>query len=141
MTPDLTDLARRAVVCKGWRWLPGMRTADAMRVIHDETLFPGRPCAIREGSWIDTAPPRPLRDALPDLTDPATLGCIFALVREAWGKPHMSLECRLVTHYGKWEWAVIALDEPKIIPVYAWSGRIFHQRHPHTTANGSVVPR
>ena len=24
---------------------------------------------------------------LPDLTDPATLGCLLALVREAWGKP------------------------------------------------------
>lgn len=83
MTPDLVDLARRAVACKGWRWLPGMRTTDAMRVIHDETLFPGRPCAIREGAWVDTAPPRPLRDALPDLADPATMGCLLALVRHA----------------------------------------------------------
>ena len=29
---------------------------------------------------------------LPDLTDPATLGCLLALVREAWGKPHAYVE-------------------------------------------------
>jgi hypothetical protein len=66
-----------------------MRTTDAMRVIHDETAFPGRPCAIREGGWVDTSPPRPLTDALPDLTDPATLGCLLALVREAWSDSQM----------------------------------------------------
>ena len=29
----------------------------------------------------------PRRSVLPDLTDPATLGCLLALVREAWGDP------------------------------------------------------
>jgi hypothetical protein len=29
---------------------------------------------------------------LPDLSDPATLGCLLALVREAWGKPHAYVE-------------------------------------------------
>ena len=86
MTDEQIALSRRAVACRGWRWLPGMRTTDAMRVIHNETAFPGRPCAIREGSWVDTSPPRPLGDALPDLSDPATLGCLLALVREAWGQ-------------------------------------------------------
>jgi hypothetical protein len=28
-------------------------------------------------------------DALPDLTDPATLGCLLALVREAWQDPYL----------------------------------------------------
>lgn len=28
-------------------------------------------------------------DAVPDLTDPATLGCVLALVREAWGRPDL----------------------------------------------------
>jgi hypothetical protein len=26
---------------------------------------------------------------VPDLSDPATLGCLLALVREAWGKPDL----------------------------------------------------
>jgi hypothetical protein len=82
---EMIALARRVVACEGWRWMPGMRTLNAMRVVHDPDLWPDRPCALREGCWIDTAPPRPLNDDLPDLTDPATMGCLLALVREAWG--------------------------------------------------------
>jgi hypothetical protein len=81
----MINRGKRAVACRGWQWMPGMRTLDAMRVIHDPDRWPDRPCAIREGSWVDTAPPRPLGDHLPDFTDPATLGCLLALVREAWG--------------------------------------------------------
>lgn len=106
MTPDLVDLVQRAVACPRWRWLPGMRTLDAMRVIHDETLFPGRPCAIREGGWVDTAPPRPLRDAFPDLSDAATLGCLLALVREAWGDDRAYL-CDF-TGYDSVDWGVVS---------------------------------
>ena len=83
MTEEQIALAKRAVACKGWRWMPGMRTTEGMRTIHDPRLWPDRPCAIREGTWVDTAVPRPLGDHLPDLTDPATLGCLLALVREA----------------------------------------------------------
>lgn len=28
MTDDMTELARRAVACEGWRWVPGMRAAS-----------------------------------------------------------------------------------------------------------------
>jgi hypothetical protein len=83
----MLDLARRAVACKGFRWKPGMRTTDGMRVIHEPRLWPYRPCAIREGTWVDTAVPRPLGDHLPDFTDAATLGCLLSLVREAWDDP------------------------------------------------------
>lgn len=67
MTEDNIALAKRLVACKGWRWMPGM--ADT---------WGGR---VREGDGIDRI------KALPDLTDPATLGCLLALVREAWGDP------------------------------------------------------
>jgi hypothetical protein len=89
MTDEQIALAKRAVACKGWRWMPGMLTTEGMRVIHDPHLWPDRPCAIREGTWVDTAVPRPLGDHLPDLTDPATLGCLLALVREAWDQEDM----------------------------------------------------
>ena len=43
-------------------------------VVHD---------GIAPGPWYD------LDGALPDLDDPATLGCLLALVREDWNDPHI----------------------------------------------------
>lgn len=104
MTEEQIALARRAIACKGWRWMPGMRTTEGMRTIHDPRLWPDRPCAIREGTWVDTAVPRPLGDHLPDLTDPATLGCLLALVREAWeprrGTDHIASTVHTSTGWG-----------------------------------------
>jgi hypothetical protein len=65
MNEEQIALARRAVACKGWRWMPGM--ADC---------WGGR---VREGDGLDRS------SAFPDLTDPATLGCLLALVRQAHG--------------------------------------------------------
>ena len=82
------DLARRAVACPGWRWLPGMLTRQHGRVID------GNGVAIVDGARLiapalDRAWTVPAREvaALPDLTDAATVGALLALVREAW-EPH-----------------------------------------------------
>ena len=77
MTEEQIDLARRAVACKGWRFMGGMLVSDAIgkQRIYDDVA--GEPYWSTDG-W------------LPDLTDPATLGCLLALVREAWGDPHAS---------------------------------------------------
>ena len=87
----MEKLAKRAVACKGWRWLPGMLTLeeivppaitlgwDAARVLHADEGDAVRVCTVLGKA-------RDIHDtALPDLTDPATLGCLLALVREAWG--------------------------------------------------------
>jgi len=62
------EIGKRADACKGWRWMPGMVAGcGGRRVRAKRTQYP------------------PYRGALPDLTDPATLGCLLALVESLHG--------------------------------------------------------
>jgi hypothetical protein len=93
MTDEMIALGRRAVACKGWKWKAGMRargcgdsgvvttvwsdpdthqTTDIF-VSYDEEC---RSCEHAAPDY---------DQCLPDLSDPATVGCLLALVREAWG--------------------------------------------------------
>lgn len=76
MTAERKKLAKRFVKCERWRWMPGMMALYTGDQCHRVTMADayGVPAIIR--------PPH-ARWAWPDLTDPATLGCILALVREA----------------------------------------------------------
>ena len=74
---QMIELGRRAVACKGWRWMDGMRALDGdgacgFRLTENSGL-PGNPEPVVDDSW------------LPDLTDPATLGCFLWLVRDLSG--------------------------------------------------------
>lgn len=80
---DLSALGRSARACELFRWLPGMLT-----------LCGGRVLGVRVDGWLTTAEMLDDHDSLdhraesaclPDLSDPATLGCFLGLVREAWG--------------------------------------------------------
>ena len=74
---NFEELARRAVACKRWRWMPGMMAI--MTEPHDgETTF-------RVLDYIGSRETGAPITMYPDLSDPATLGCLLALVREAWG--------------------------------------------------------
>lgn len=82
------DLARRAVKCKGWRWMPGMLTEGDNRVISvddEATCWAESNDYLRysldEPAWVREK----FAAELPDLDDPATKGCLLALVREAYG--------------------------------------------------------
>ena len=77
MTPAQIEEARRWTRLKGWRWMPGMAgmlEADGYRVLavtdSGEVLMDG---------WGYTAA------TIPDVTDPATRGCLLALAREITG--------------------------------------------------------
>lgn len=76
----LEQLASRAVACKRWRWMPGMLSNKDLRVTRcdDDGYVVGY---YENMSYIAEC----VSGSLPDLSDPATLGCLLALVREAWG--------------------------------------------------------
>lgn len=83
MTDEQIALARRAVACEGWRWMPGMTTSNGGRVF---AVDEDGSCRLDFGAeevpfWCT---PETMRKMTPDLTDAATLGCVLALVREAW---------------------------------------------------------
>lgn len=77
---DLEQLAGRAVACKRWRWMPGMRSEKGLRIVRRDD--DGYVIGYYDNQWYMS---ECVPGSLPDLTDPATLGCLLALVREAWG--------------------------------------------------------
>ena len=84
MTPDLTDLARRAVACPHWRWVPRMRARLGNLDAGDVAAVGALGVAV-VWDWECGAVWHDDDDLTPDLSDPATVGCLLALVREAWG--------------------------------------------------------
>jgi hypothetical protein len=81
MTDEMIALARRAVACPKWRWMPGMLWVVSRVAFLED--YAGR---IVEGACC-----APFGPGLPDLRDPATLGCLLALVREAWKAPKANI--------------------------------------------------
>jgi hypothetical protein len=101
MTHDLEALealTRRAVACRGWRWMQGMLIADngaGVRFLWEDDRYLHGMAAEASGLWMRMNKDR---ERLPDLTDPATLGCLLALVREAWSQPSATT----LAHHGRW---------------------------------------
>jgi hypothetical protein len=100
----MQELAKRAVACKHWRWMPGMLAktvwAEA-RVLGGKEERPVLAAIHHHGNGLMLHHPNNLPcdsfpqantayPFLPDLTDPATLGCLLALVRRV--RPYACVE-------------------------------------------------
>lgn len=82
----IEELGKRAVVCKHWRWLPGMAFDHKDGRTGRTVLRPlaGEVCAV-VGELRGLAKTHVVADDIvPDLSDPATLGCLLRLVRDAY---------------------------------------------------------
>jgi len=78
MNDKFIELAKRAVACRNWKLISGMRLIRESG--WGEPASQRVPCTIPNGGYPNW---------LPDITDPATIGCLLALVREAWDMPYL----------------------------------------------------
>ena len=94
------QLAERAVACRHWRWMPGMLAVDTG----------GLKWRKLNASWVGEGHGvRTCRTPLvPDLTDPATVGCLLALVRMRGAN---DLACWYSRQLGLW---VVSADGQEI---------------------------
>lgn len=97
MSADLQAL----VASPWWRWMPGM-LATGPGWLGEARLVgvdgDGDPCLwmyrehVCTSSWVDP-------EARPAIDDPATIGCLLALARRAWGDPTITTHCwRVAPH-------------------------------------------
>ncbi len=86
---------QRAVACPGWKWKRGATTIKGWTLLEDDDGT-GIVCVGKPGCEISMA----IRDELPDLSDPATVGCLAALARDALAEPEA-----YATHYA-YDWAI-----------------------------------
>jgi hypothetical protein len=73
MTPDQIDLARRLVACPRWRWVPEKRWVQVRAAPLDTIIGRIQDRRPRDGMDVPNG-------AVPDLTDPATAGCLLAML-------------------------------------------------------------
>jgi hypothetical protein len=88
MTEAQVELAKRALACRGWRWMPGMSTSNGGRVFAVDV---DGSCQLDFGAeevpfWCT---PETMSKMTPEVTDPATVGCLLALAREVWSDPYL----------------------------------------------------
>ena len=106
----MTELGRRAVACQHWRWMPGMLAIDSCNEEHPARVIDARRSVVYEDNDGAIHEGVVSRSDLPDFSDPATLGCLLALMREALDDSRIHCRTRAnkfrvysgVTPIGEW---------------------------------------
>lgn len=89
MDNNLTEISERLIACKGFRWMPGLQTLGEWRIINVDADGVEVVTDLGEVVLFHSGDLPHIASSLPDLTDPATLGCLLQLVRDAWGDPYL----------------------------------------------------
>lgn len=89
---DLIELARRWVACKNFRWMVGMETDHYGIVVHaDEDQWVEDDWVYGVSVYSGWDPETLRKDALPDLSDPATVGLLEYQVLDLYGGEQFSV--------------------------------------------------
>lgn len=109
----LETLARAAVDCPKWRWMSGMKVAVPAAHEGDTGYF----LRLSQDGYV------PAAHEYPDFTDPATLGCLLALVREAWEAPTISTRySEYVDRGGEWDVPIPTVDN-RVLDIIFFKGK------------------
>lgn len=90
----MCEKAKEAVESQHWRWMPGMLAEGGHRIL--ATRNDGTPVSLSGA----------VTSAVPNLQDPATAGCLLALVQKAWSSyaqvTHHPVGNRSHSEYDRW---------------------------------------
>jgi len=142
---EFEALARRAVACKHWKWMPGMAVTrkDNDVIVDDRSKLSFKISEIRvtaaafevcepQHRFVDVATllndktrsvgSMFIKDLIPDLTDPATRGCLLELVRKAWKQP--SISTRYSEYQDRVEWDVpTPVEQERMLDILFFTGK------------------
>jgi hypothetical protein len=96
MNEETIELARRAVASPHWRWMPGMLLfcPESGACYRATNGVPAWDHGIYQTGGMSEDWQAAPDNVVPGLTDPATRGCLLALVREALSEPLACVEVR-----------------------------------------------